>query len=257
MAEGTVEAPEEGAQELNKSEGRGCVEPERSPQENRATGKATKEGSERAQETEPARWSTQICKATGKAKEGAFATEEQGAVAPVLMIPGLYEEVVNNMVFRHEWRKATEKELSQLASFKTWRLEDLPAGKNLVSSRWVFDLKKNQQGEVTKFKARLVARSFSQKKGIDYIKMFALTAKYNSLQMLLAIATTEDLEIHQGDVESAYLAADLDKEIFMEPLEGVETRGKVCRVLRGLYRLKQSAWLWNRRLTSFLLKHGF
>ena len=178
-------------------------------------------------------------------------------MAPVPMIPGLYKEVVNNTVFRHEWRKATEKELSQLASFKLWRPEDLPTGKNLVSSRWVFDLKKNQQGKVTKFKARLVAWGFSQKKGIDYIKMFALTTKYNSLRMLLAIAATEDLEIHQGDIESTYLAADLDKEIFMEPPEGVETKGKVCRVLRGLYRLKQSAQLWNRRLTSFLLKRSF
>ena len=261
MAEGTVEGPEEGAQESNKSEGRGRVEPERSPQDraspqgvtSRATDKATKEGSERAQETEPTRRSTRIRKATGKAKEGAFATE----VASVLMIPGLYDEVVNDAVFGHEWRKATEKELSQLASFKTWRLEDLPAGKNLVSSRWVFDLKKNQQGEVTKFKARLVARGFSQKKGIDYIETFAPTVKYNSLQMLLAVAATEDLEIHQGDVESTYLAADLDEEIFMEPPEGVETRGKVCRMLKGLYGLKQSAQLWNRRLTSFLLKHGF
>ena len=69
MAEELAEAPEEGAQELNKSE-------ERGPQENRATGKATKEESERAQETEPVRWSMWICKATGKAKEGAFTTEE-------------------------------------------------------------------------------------------------------------------------------------------------------------------------------------
>ena len=221
------------------------MEPERSPQDraspqgvmSRATDKAMKEGSERAQETEPTRRSTWIRKATGKAKEGAFATE----VVSVLTIPGLYDEVVNDAVFGHEWRKATEKELSQLASFKTWRLEDLLAGKNLVSSRWVFDLKKNQQGEVTKFKARLVARGFSQKKGIDYIETFAPTAKYNSLRMLLAVATTEDLEIHQGDVESTYLAADLDEEIFMELPEGVETRGKVCRVLKGLYGLKQSA----------------
>ena len=87
VAEETVEAPEEGAQESNESEGRGRVEPERSPQENRATGKATKEGSERAQETEPVRRSTRIRKATGKAKEGAFATEERGAVAPVPTIP--------------------------------------------------------------------------------------------------------------------------------------------------------------------------
>ena len=216
------------------------------------------------------------CDRTGHRKSECFATRsadgtpledeppvkprkrgEKARAAPVPTIPRSYEEAVNDSVFGHEWRKATEKELSQLASFKTWRLEDLPAGKNLVSSRWVFDLKKNQQGEVTKFKARLVARGFSQKKGIDYIETFAPTAKYNSLRMLLAVAATEDLEIHQGDVESAYLAADLDKEIFMEPPEGVETRGKVCRVLRGLYGLKQSARLWNRRLTSFLLKHGF
>ena len=84
VAEGPAEAPEEGAQESNESEGRGRVEPERGPQENRAAGKATKEGSERAQETEPARRSTRIRKATGKAKEGAFATEESVSVP---MIP--------------------------------------------------------------------------------------------------------------------------------------------------------------------------
>ena len=79
-----MEGPEEGAQELNESEGRGCVEPERSPQDraspqgvtSKTTDKATKEDSERAQETEPVRWSMWIHKATGKAKEGTFATEE-------------------------------------------------------------------------------------------------------------------------------------------------------------------------------------
>lgn len=203
---------------------------------------------------EATRRSTRIRKATEKVKALTVSTREQEEPE----IPQTYREAIEDPVHGQKWKEAVDRELAALASFNTWRLEDLPAGKNLVSSRWVFSLKKDQQGRIVKFKARLVARGFSQRKGVDFEETFAPTVKYDSLRMALAIATAEDLEIHQVDVENAYLAADLEEEIFLDPPEGVQVpKGRVCRLQKGLYGLKQSARLWNKRITDVLVEEGF
>jgi Reverse transcriptase (RNA-dependent DNA polymerase) len=78
-----------------------------------------------------------------------------------------------------------------------------------------------------------------------------------SLRILLAIAAHEDLEVHQIDVVTAYLAGELEEEIYIAPPQGLPgTAGKVCRLKKGLYGLKQSARVWNRRIRSELERAG-
>lgn len=102
-----------------------------------------------------------------------------------------------------------------------------------------------------------MAQGFSQQYGIDYEETFALTVKYDSLRLLFALAAVQDLSIHQMDVETAYLAADLQEEIYMKPLLGMRSDGKVCKLLKGLYRLKQSACIWNQKITASFVSQGF
>ncbi len=81
----------------------------------------------------------------------------------------------------------------------------LPAGRKPVSCKWVFKIKQGANGEVERYKARLVARGFTQTYGVDYNETFAPVIKFTSIRCILALAALEDMEIHQMDVKTASL----------------------------------------------------
>ena len=79
-------------------------------------------------------------------------------------------------------------ELQNLKSASTWEVVERPEGVNVVDSKWVFRLKKNEKGEIIKWKARLVAREFTQVQGVDYFETFASVARLASIRFILAVA---------------------------------------------------------------------
>ena len=98
-----------------------------------------------------------------------------------------------------------------------------------------------------------MTKGFTQQYCIDYSEPYAPVVKLGSLRSLLAIAASNNYEIHQGDITTAYLQGQLDEEIYMEVPEGVMASdlkpgiGKLaCRLLSGLYGLKQSGRIWNK-----------
>src|SRR5271163_2763352 len=139
-----------------------------------------------------------------------------------------------------------------MATNNVWELVPRPQNKNIVSCRWVFKVKRLLDGQIDRYKARLVARGFSQQKGIDYDETFAPVMRMETLRLLLAIGAAEDLEMHQMDVVTAYLAGDLQEEIYMEMPEGLpgNLQNHVCTLKKGLYGLKQSARVWNQRIAK-------
>jgi hypothetical protein len=159
-----------------------------------------------------------------------------------------------------QWESAMLEEISSLEKHKTWDLVDLPEGKNLVGCKWVFKTKRDANGDVDRFKARLVAQGYSQEYGVDYDEVFAPVARYDSIRSVLAIGSQLDLEIHQMDVKSAFLNGELDEEIFMRQPVGFEDKNhpeKVCRLNTSLYGLKQSARCWNLVIDSYLKSEHF
>ena len=150
-------------------------------------------------------------------------------------------------------------ELQSLKENEVWEVCDLPKDRKLVSCKWIFKLKDLPDGAL-KYKARLVARGFSQVEGVDFTETFAPVIRFQSLRMLLAKANEEGMFIHQMDVKTAFLYGDLDTEIYMELPEGFEDekrQGKVCRLKKSLYGLKQSPRCWNHKLDEFLKSIGF
>ena len=172
--------------------------------------------------------------------EGAFA-----AALEEIKNPRSYNEALEDRIHGVDWQQAVDEELAQLQALDTWEVADLPPGKRTVGCRWVFAVKLTSTGLVDRFKARLVAQGFSQVPGDDYLETFAPTIRGESLRILLAIAAYYDLEIRQIDVVSAYPRSVLHAVVYMRPPQGLKcAKGKVLRLKKSLYGLKQSGREW-------------
>ena len=130
-----------------------------------------------------------------------------------------------------------EREFASHAKNGTWVEVDLHASidAKVVGSRWVFAIKFHADGSVARFKARLVAQGFSQISGRDYFETYSPVARYDSLRLLISLASVFGLRIEQADVETAYLHGDLKKRIHMRL-----PNGKIVFLRKCLYGLKQS-----------------
>ena len=99
-------------------------------------------------------------------------------------------------------------EIAALEANHTWTLAPLPAGKKLIGCKWVYKIKYKVDGSVERYKARLVAKDFTQKEGVDYFETFSLVAKMVSIKVLLAVAAIQGLFLSQLDVNNAFLHGD-------------------------------------------------
>ena len=133
-----------------------------------------------------------------------------------------------------------------------------PRGEKSPARQWVYKLKRGPQGEIIRYKARWVVRGFEQEEGIDYKETFASVVKPMSYKALFAIAAALDLEIEHMDVKTAFLYGDIDEEVYVEqPHEMDDGSGRVCRLNKALYGLRQSPRIWYNTLTNFLETIGF
>ncbi|CAM8882810.1 unnamed protein product [Rhodiola kirilowii] len=108
------------------------------------------------------------------------------------------------------------KEISALEANNTWVITDLPADKTLVDCKWAYKLKFKSDGSLERYKARLVARGFTQVEGLDYHETFAPVAKMTTIRCMLAVATAKHWPIYQLDVDNAFLHGSLDEEVYMK-----------------------------------------
>lgn len=151
-----------------------------------------------------------------------------------------------------------KKEFEALMRNGTWSLVPRPEEKKILTNRWVFKTKRNSEGKIEKYKARLVARGHTQEAGVDYEEIFAPVARYEIIRTLLAAAVEEEMHVHQMDVVSAYVQGNLNDEVFMEQPEAFMEKGdrRVCKLHKPLYGLKQSGREWYKRLDEFVTRQG-
>ena len=160
--------------------------------------------------------------------------------------PRTYKEATESAE-KLEWKQAMREELEMLKEKGTYELVDLPEGREAIGSKWTFVKKVDEKGQVSRYKARLVALGCSQIPGIDFTETFAPVVRLESMRAALAIAAIEDLEIIQMDIRGAYLNGELKEEIYMRQPPGFEDgTGRVCRLLKTIYGLKQAGREWNR-----------
>jgi hypothetical protein len=147
-----------------------------------------------------------------------------------------------------------------MRDLKTHHLVPLPAGRKAIGSRWVFSVKSDEDGNITRHKARFVAQGYTQVEGIDYTETFASVAKYDTVRILLALAAKFDLELDQMDVRTAFLNAELKEDIYLKQPAGFEDPEHpdwVWKLEKALYGLKQAGYEWNQTLDEYLRKEGF
>ena len=173
--------------------------------------------------------------------------------------PTTYNQAIN-CKNKNQWLIAMEDELNSIEQNKTWSLVDIPPGCNAIGSRWVFGLKRDEKGEVVRFKARVVAKGFTQKFGVDYDEVFAPVARPATFRTLLALSSYRNLVVKQFDVKTAFLNGVLENVIYMKPPPGSiadKDKDKVFKLHKTLYGLKQAARSWNKTLHDALIKIDF
>jgi hypothetical protein len=138
-------------------------------------------------------------------------------------------------------------EVAALDKNNTWVLTTLPSNKRVVGCKWVFTMKQNLEGKGERYKARLVVKGYSQTYGVGYGETFAPMAKMNTIRALISIEANNKWKLFQMDVKNAFLHGDLHEEVYMEIPSGFstqETKGKVCRLKKSSYGIKQSPRSW-------------
>jgi len=157
---------------------------------------------------------------------------------------------------RNKWQEAWESELTSLSKNNTWVLEPLPAERNGIAHHWLFRRK-----EDGRYEARLVAKGYSQKLGIDYQESFAPVAKFTTIGTLLALGCERDWDIQGMEVKTAFLNSELEETVYMEVPERVPIpspaaipeyqSAMACHLLKSIYGLKQSPQAWYGRIDNF------
>jgi len=168
--------------------------------------------------------------------------------------PKTYKEACQS----DHWLRAMNVELEALTNNGTWCIVDTPPNVKPIGCKWVYRIKYKADGSIERYKARLVAKGYNQIEGLDYFDTFSPVAKLTTIRTLLAIASIHNWHMHQLVVNNAFLHGELQETVYMTIPEGVSCSfGKVCKLKKSLYGLKQGSRKWYEKLTTLLLAEGY
>jgi hypothetical protein len=142
-----------------------------------------------------------------------------------------------------KWLEAIQLELASLQVMGVYtEIDHLPPGKKAVASKWVLDIKRDQNGEIMKYKARLIAKGYTQIPGQNFNHTFAPVAHWDSIRFVLSLAATHDWELRHIDIKTAYLNGILQEEVYMKRPEILGVG--FWRLNKALYGLRQAGREW-------------
>ncbi|GJS09464.1 retrovirus-related pol polyprotein from transposon TNT 1-94 [Tanacetum coccineum] len=150
---------------------------------------------------------------------------------------------VNEALGDKSWIVAMQEELNQFVANDVWELVPQPRNMTIIGTKWVFRNKLDENGVVSRNKARLVAQGYNQQEGIDYDKTYAPVARLESIRILLAYACALDFKLFQMDVKSAFLNGFINEEVYVAQPPGFidfEKPDHVYKLKKALYGLKQA-----------------
>ncbi|KAE8969014.1 hypothetical protein PR001_g27622 [Phytophthora rubi] len=191
------------------------------------------------------------------AKRPRIDDEYEIALAASESIPNSFGDAMRSPE-SDKWKEACRAEIRAHVRNHTWDLVYRPPGVRVIGHKWVFALKRDEHGNIIRYKARLVALGCFQTYGVDYTSTYSPVASLNTVRIFLAVCCQRGYVVKQYDVETAFLNGDLEEEVYMVPPEGINVRdGMVCRLRRSLYGLKQAAAVWHKTIRSVFIALGF
>jgi hypothetical protein len=159
-----------------------------------------------------------------------------------------------------DWKEAVGSEMESILSNETSELVDRPYGCEPMGCKWVFKKKLRPDDTIDKYKARLVSKGYTQKEGEDFFDTYSLVARLNTIHVLLSLAASHGLLIHQIDIKKTFLNGELEEEIYMPQPDGFIVKGqvdKVCKLLKSLYGLEQAPKQWHEKFDVTLISADF
>ncbi|CAI7836592.1 unnamed protein product [Closterium sp. NIES-53] len=178
--------------------------------------------------------------------------------APDIPTPQSYAEAIEGP-YSSQWLAAMDAEMASWKSTGTYVDEVPPPGANIVSGMWIFRVKR-PPGSPPVFKARYVARGFSQRQGVDYFQTFSPTPKMTTLRVLLHVAAQREYELHSLDFTTAFLQGSLHEEIWLRRPPGFTGSfppGTQWSLRRPVYGLRQAPREWHDTLRTTIAALGF
>lgn len=146
-------------------------------------------------------------------------------------VPENYDEAIKS-ADSDQWKRAMYEELDSLNRNYTWQLVELPEGHRAIRNKWIYRIKTKPNGNVDRYKARLVVKDCSQKPGIEFSETYSPVTRYDSIRILIAVVTYKNYETIQFDIKTVFLYGDLNEELYMLQPEGFDDgSGKVCKLL--------------------------
>ncbi|CAL9004505.1 unnamed protein product [Prunus brigantina] len=182
--------------------------------------------------------------------------DEHGKCHVCIIEPECFDKAAKD----EAWRKAMENEISMIEKNQTWELVNRPFDKPVIGVKWVYKTKLNLDESIQKNKAKLVAKGYAQKPGIDYNETFAPVARLDTIRTLIALAAKNNWKLYQLDVKSAFLNGVLEEEVYIEQPDEFLVKGKedkVYKLHKALYGLKQAPRAWYGEIDSYLVQCGF
>ena len=167
-------------------------------------------------------------------------TKFHGYVLITQGTPATHDEAMN-YEDGAKWKAAMDTEMQSLIESGTGHVVELQKNRKAIDNRWVMRVKLNPDGSIDRHKARLVAKRCLQKVGIDFDETFSPVARFDIVRTMLNVAANERLELTKFDVKTAFLNGKIEEEIYMkQPDDYGDGTTRVCRLLKSLYRLRQS-----------------
>lgn len=192
-----------------------------------------------------------------KKDEKELIIEAHESVDKFVTVPKGLKEALNCKESKL-WKESMTREIDGLEEHGTWEEVEYRPGIKILSGHWVYDIKRHADNSVKYFKSRWVCHGNHQREGIDYTETFAATSQMRTARILLALSVFFDCKTTHCDISNAFTNGILEEEIYMMYPPGLKrTKGKVLRLKKSLYGLKQASRVWNKTLTKTLVDLGF
>jgi len=193
-------------------------------------------------------------------KQGASTRRRIVFCEHVAFVSQIEPKNVNDALSDSNWMIAMQDELNQFTRNDVWFLVPKTDDMNIIGTKWVFRNKMDEDGNIIRNKARVVAKGYNQEEGIDFDETYAPVARLEAVRLLLAYASMCNFKLHQMDVKSAFLNGFLNEEVYVSQPPGFEDHlypNHVFKLKKALYGLKQAPRQWYEMLSNFLLSKGY